>query len=791
MKEKKKISPFSLLIIIALVIALALALSSCLNLTKQISYADFENMIVKKTYGDKTNVIVSDIKIVGSTVFVRLDDSKITIKDFNANNKGDYYFVISTNAGMQKLEDFIKEYNAGTLKRDLNDDGVIDDSEIVPCAKQVEISYDVVQESWLSRILPYASLILIGILGFWIIRTISGAGKGTSAFGKSKARLAVPSKVKFADVAGAKEEKFELQEIVEFLKNPKKFTDLGARIPKGVILVGPPGTGKTMLAKAVAGESNVPFFKISGSDFVEMFVGVGASRVRDLFDQAKKNAPAIIFIDEIDAVGRQRGTGLGGGNDEREQTLNQLLVEMDGFETNEGIIVMAATNRPDVLDPALLRPGRFDRQIYVNMPDVGEREEILLVHAKNKKFTDDVNFKNIARITTGFSGADLENLLNEAAILAARDNRPRITNADLNAASTKVMMGPQKKSKTITEKDRKITAYHEAGHAILHKLLPYCDEVQEVSIVPRGMAGGYTMSRPENDESYASFNKLNNMIASMMGGRIAEEIIFGDITTGASNDIEQATKLARKMVTQFGMSARLGFINLGSSSEVFIGRDYQNTVLYSEDTAKTIDSEMEQILKKNYSEAKQLLLDNIDKLHALADLLLKRETVFQEEVDMLMKGVDNKTIIRKMNLKENKQKKELDKERVYKKEKEEEQIRVLQEKAFNALQQEGIIPKDVKFEDTLKQFEKNSLSVNDVKIEDGVRPIPEMSDEEFAEINAKARERAMAKIEAERKLKQKKEKKSQKLEPENKDDDNNLSNEDKDNKKTEDNQGDK
>ena len=527
------------------------------------------------------------------------------------------------------------------------------------------------------------------------------------SFGKTKARNVQVSKVKFTDVAGAKEEKYELKEVVDFLSNSKKFIELGARIPKGVLLVGPPGTGKTLLAKAVAGESHAPFFQISGSDFVEMFVGVGASRVRDLFDQAKHAAPAIVFIDEIDAVGRQRGAGLGGGNDEREQTLNQLLVEMDGFEATDGVIVIAATNRPDVLDPALLRPGRFDRQIFVNMPDVGEREEILKVHAKNKHFTDDVNFKNIARVTSGFSGADLENLLNEAAILAARDNRPRITMKDLNEASTKVMMGPQKKSKVVTERDRKITAYHESGHAILHKLLPYCDEVQEVSIVPRGMAGGYTMSRPETDDNYATINKLNNMIASYMGGRIAEEIIFNDISTGASNDIEQATKLARKMVTQFGMSERLGFINLGSTSEVFIGRDYQSQNMYSDETAKIIDEEIGKILKTNYDQAKKILLENIDKLHALADLLLKQESVFQEEVDDIMNGKSVKSIITKMKRRENREMKLIQKEKAEKQRIEEERLRELKEKAFNALKKEGIIPSDQKFEDVVKPVQNN------------------------------------------------------------------------------------
>ena len=681
MKEKKK-SPITYIIIGVIILFVLLLIGSNINMTPKIGYNDFVTIVESGTYKEEKDLKVDKVKIVGGTVYVRLANSKITEENFQKRNVGDYYFIISTNAGMESFETFLENHN-------------------------IENLYDFESENLLTLLLPYISVLIVAIIGFMIIRNISRGGAGANNFGKSRAKIGMPSKVRFSDVAGAKEEKYELKEIVDFLKNPKKFTDLGARIPKGVILVGPPGTGKTMLAKAVAGESNVPFFRISGSDFVEMFVGVGASRVRDLFETAKKNAPAIIFIDEIDAVGRQRGTGLGGGNDEREQTLNQLLVEMDGFEATQGIIVMAATNRPDVLDPALLRPGRFDRQIYVNMPDVGEREQILLVHAKNKKFADDVNFKNIARITTGFSGADLENLLNEAAILAARDDRPRITNADLNNASTKVMMGPQKKSRAVTEKDKKITAYHESGHALLHKLLPECDGVQEVSIIPRGMAGGYTMSRPDDDENYASYNKLNSMIATMMGGRIAEEIIFGDISTGASNDIEQATKLARKMVTQFGMSKKLGFINLGSSSEVFIGRDYQSTVLYSEATAKTIDEEMEKILKDNYARAKQLLTDNIDKLHALSNLLLLRETVFEEEVDMVMQGIPNEEIIKIMDERENKQKAEFEKEKRAKKDEEAQKLKQLQDMAFNVLKQEGMIPSNAKKIDLDNSIETN------------------------------------------------------------------------------------
>ncbi len=492
--------------------------------------------------------------------------------------------------------------------------------------------------NWWNIIYPLLYLAFGIFIIVMIFKLIAGSNKGAMSFGKSRAKAYTSSKIKFTDVAGTEEEKEELAEIVEFLKNPQKFTQLGARIPKGVLLVGRPGTGKTLLAKAVAGEANVPFISISGSDFVEMFVGVGASRVRDLFDQAKKNKPCIVFIDEIDAVGRQRGAGLGGGNDEREQTLNQLLVEMDGFENNEGIIVLAATNRSDVLDPALMRPGRFDRQIYVNAPDVKGREAILKVHARNKPIDESVDFATLAKITVGFTGADIENMLNEAAILAARANRPTIIMSDITEGINKVTMGPQKKSRLITEKDRKITAYHESGHAILGKLLKNCDEVQEVSIIPRGHAGGYTMTRPENDNSYYSYNFLMDDIAMTMGGRIAEELIFKDVTSGASADINQATKIARAMVYDYGMSKRLGFISLGSDQQVFIGRDYQSKRDFSEKLASEADDEMRDILEYNYKRAKKLLSDNVNLLHEMSNLLLEKETINKEEIDMLIAG---------------------------------------------------------------------------------------------------------------------------------------------------------
>ena len=455
---------------------------------------------------------------------------------------------------------------------------------------------------------------------------------------KTNARVNHNLKVRFSDVAGAEEEKAELAEVVDFLKSPKKFSELGARIPKGVLLVGPPGTGKTLFAKAVAGEAGVPFFSISGSDFVEMFVGVGASRVRDLFDVAKKSMPCIVFIDEIDAVGRPRGTGMGGGHDEREQTLNQLLVQMDGFETNDGIIVMAATNRADILDPALLRPGRFDRQIYVNTPDVRGREAILKVHARNKPLANDVNFKTVARMTSGFSGADLENLLNEAAILAARQNRKCITNKDLYEGINKVLMGPQKKSRLVTETDKRITAYHESGHAILAKLLPHCDPVHEVSIIPRGQAAGYTMTRPDNDDNHLTKAKLLDDIVMTLGGRVAEELIIKDISAGASGDIQAVTKRARLMVTEWGMSEKVGPISYGSDKEVFIGRDMASHVSYSEETAAIIDEEIRLIIDGGLQKARELLSKNKKLLDNMARLLVERETIFTEEVDMLMEG---------------------------------------------------------------------------------------------------------------------------------------------------------
>jgi len=501
----------------------------------------------------------------------------------------------------------------------------------------ISISYDNPSKGSLftSVFLPIILYAVFFFVILFFIRKSAGANSQALNFGKTKANQVRDIKVRFSDVAGAEEEKQELQEIVDFLKYPKKYVEIGARIPHGVLLVGPPGTGKTLFAKAVAGEANVPFFSISGSDFVEMFVGVGASRVRDLFEQAKKNMPCIIFIDEIDAVGRQRGAGLGGGNDEREQTLNQLLVQMDGFESTSSIIVMAATNRADILDPALMRPGRFDRQIYVNVPDVKGREEIFKVHSRNKPLASDINFKSLARLTSGFTGADIENILNEAAILAARESEKLITMKDISEAINKVMAGPAKKSRVVTEQDKRITAYHESGHAIVAKLMKHCDAVHEVSIIPRGMAAGYTITLPETDDNHMTKGKLMDNIAMLLAGRAAEELVIQDISTGASNDIQRASNLARKMVTEWGMSAEIGNMYLGASEEVFLGRDYQTQLNYSDDVAAKIDVEIKKILDQQYKVALDILKTNRPIMDAMVKELYEKETIYEDEINAL------------------------------------------------------------------------------------------------------------------------------------------------------------
>ena len=544
-------------------------------------------------------------------------EGNYTAKIQKRGDKGYGYFV--NTQGRVAFSDIIKDYSeAGKL------DGVV--------VRYDDPSSGSLVSSILVPLILYAALFGIFMV---VLRKSAGAQGQALNFGKTKANQVRDIKVRFNDVAGAEEEKQELQEIVDFLKHPKKYTDIGARIPRGVLLVGPPGTGKTLFAKAVAGEANVPFFSISGSDFVGMFVGVGASRVRDLFEQAQKNMPCIIFIDEIDAVGRQRGAGLGGGNDEREQTLNQLLVQMDGFEASSSIIVMAATNRADILDPALMRPGRFDRQIYVNVPDVKGREEIFKVHSRNKPLASDINFKSLARLTPGFTGADIENILNESAILAARADRKIITMKDISEAVNKVMAGPAKKSRLITESDKRITAYHESGHAIVAKLMKHCDDVHEVSIIPRGMAAGYTITLPENDDNHMTKGKLLDDIAMMLGGRAAEEIVIQDISTGASNDIQRATQLARKMVTEWGMSDSIGNMYLGSSEEVFLGRDYQSHLNYSEEVAAKIDEEVKTIIDTQYQVALNILKSNRPIMDAMVKALYEKETIYEDEINAL------------------------------------------------------------------------------------------------------------------------------------------------------------
>ena len=534
--------------------------------------------------------------------------------------------------------------NSGLFIEDVNED--IWEIKEKNKGTDKDIEYNLIrggETSWITSLLP--TLLMVGatvLLLVILMRKMNGAMSAdkTMGFGKSKARrLDSKKKTTFADVAGADEEKEEMAEIVDFLKAPQKFNELGAKIPKGVLLVGPPGTGKTLLARAVAGEAGVPFFSISGSDFVEMFVGVGASRVRDLFNEAKKESPAIVFIDEIDAVGRQRGAGLGGGHDEREQTLNQLLVEMDGFNANEGVIVMAATNRPDILDKALLRPGRFDRQITVNYPDVKGREEILKVHSRGKPLGPDVNLATIAKSTAGFTGADLENLLNESALLAVRHGKKAITQEEIEEATIKVVMGAEKKSHIIKDKDKMITAYHEAGHAVVSYFLPTQDPVHQISIIKRGMAAGYTMYLPTEEKGHVSKNQMLEQICSLLGGRAAEQLTQDDVCTGASNDIDRATDLARRMVTKFGMSARLGLVSYGNdNNEVFLGRDFSSTPNYSEKTAAVIDEEIESIVMAQYSKALELLQNSMNKLHETAKVLFEKEKITGEEFRAIMEA---------------------------------------------------------------------------------------------------------------------------------------------------------
>lgn len=583
----------------------------------QMSATPGEHTTYSKVISEFDNYNVS-----GYTLDLGSGELQYTLK--SDNTKKYKYSVPNVSLFLQDTQGYRKAYN-----------------EKNPDSQLVEDFYPVSDNSFLLSFLPYLLMVALMIgFTFVIMRQASGGGK-MSQFSKANARTQPSNgpKITFADVAGAEEEKEEMSEIVDFMKNPRKYQELGAKIPRGVLLLGPPGTGKTLLAKAVAGEANVPFFSISGSDFVEMFVGVGASRVRDLFDQAKKHTPSIIFIDEIDAVGRQRGTGLGGGHDEREQTLNQLLVEMDGFTDNQGVIVIAATNRRDILDPALLRPGRFDRQITVGYPDIKGREAILRVHTKNKKLAPDISLATIAKGTAGFTGADLANLVNEAALLAARNNRKAITQPDIEEATIKVVAGPEKKSKVVSEDEKRLTAFHEAGHAVCTFHCKTQDPVHQVSIIPRGMAGGYTMSLPEHDRSFRTKMQMEEEVIVLLGGRVAEKIVLDEISTGASNDIERATDLARSMITRYGFSEKLGPIVYGhDNSEVFLGRDYSQGRNYSENVAAEIDGEIRELIDTSYENAKQILLSHRDQLDKVAHYLMEHEKIDGEDFYKLMNG---------------------------------------------------------------------------------------------------------------------------------------------------------
>ncbi len=603
-------------LIIVSILAICLIIFWAVNSSARGKQTSYDDLVSKIEAGS-----VTKIEFENKYIIAEYSDGKL-------------YWIYNSNGASEIL---LKEFTSGT-------------NPAFDMSKITIVLGSATTFSILNLLYPILLLLFLFILMRMVIKQIGSANNKSMDFVKNRARI-LPSTVKFTDVAGAEEEKAELEEIIEFLKAPDRFTKMGARIPKGVLLVGPPGTGKTLLAKACAGEANVPFFTISGSDFMELFVGVGASRVRDLFETAKKAKPCLIFIDEIDAVGRQRGAGLGGGNDEREQTLNQLLVQMDGFETNEGIIVLAATNRVDILDPALLRPGRFDRRVVINPPDVKGREEILKVHAKNKPIGEDVNLKHIARITSGFTGADIENMLNEAALLAAKAKTSTISMQNMNDAMVKVTIGPQKRSHIQTETDKKITAVHESGHAVIGRSIKNGDPIHEVSIIPRGMAGGYTLSRPENDDRHVLKSKLLDQITMLLGGRTAERLFLSDISTGASNDIERATELARSMVTEWGMSDKVGLVCLGSEGEVFLGRDYTSKSNYSEKQASIIDEEIKKIIDECSKNAEKILTENKSKINTMVELLLEKETIYQDEVDMIMSGKSKKQILETINKK--------------------------------------------------------------------------------------------------------------------------------------------
>jgi len=611
----KKGRGFSFYIILLVIVALILMMFNSVSNPTGMKYSDFRKEL------DAGNV---------KGVLVKTLEADVILTSQSGNYLPDYRYTVSFLSQDSFMELLDSAYEDGKLQ-----------------------NYDVEKKSnppWWLEMLPMFAMVILFVF-FWIffIQQTQGGGNRVMSFGKSRARMASEeskNKVRFSDVAGADEEKAELEEIVDFLKEPRKYVELGARIPKGVLLVGPPGTGKTLLAKAVAGEAGTPFFSISGSDFVEMFVGVGASRVRDLFDQAKKNAPCIIFIDEIDAVGRHRGAGLGGGHDEREQTLNQLLVEMDGFGVNEGVIVLAATNRPDILDPALMRPGRFDRQVVVSYPDIRGREEILKVHSKNKPLGEDVDLKDIAKTTPGFTGADLENLLNEAALLAARKNQKKITMAEIKEANYKVMMGPEKKSRVISDKEKKLTAYHEAGHAIAVRLISTTVKVDRVTIIPSGRAGGFTSYKPDEDRHYTTKAQLLERIMVALGGRAAEEIMLGEISTGAASDLKQANSIARDMVTKYGMSDELSNLVFGDENdEVFLGKSYVHSRNYSEEVSARIDSEVKKIIDDCYNKIKQILIDNKQKLEDISRALLEKERLEADEFEEIFKNGYNPSAV--------------------------------------------------------------------------------------------------------------------------------------------------
>ena len=618
---KKNLStPLIYLVLLVVIIALVSGFDPRGNSAEEVSYNDFIQLVreEKVAYVD-----ITDLQLVGLYV-----DSELSQETFPA--KYDFYTYIPSLEAYREDMTILTEELKGIPRDQVTNADFPVESMANPTPKP---------SIW-EGLLPYVLMIgALAVLYYFMFRS-QGGGNSVMNFGKSRARTQMDpgKKVTFADVAGADEEKEELREVVEFMRSPKRFTEMGARIPKGVLLVGPPGTGKTLLAKAVAGEAGAPFFSISGSDFVEMFVGVGASRVRDLFSTAKKCAPAVVFIDEIDAVGRQRGAGLGGGHDEREQTLNQLLVEMDGFAINEGIIVLAATNRPDILDPALLRPGRFDRQITVNYPDVKGREEILKVHAKGKPLAEDVSLAVLAKRTSGFTGADLENVLNEAAILAARYKKKKITMLELEEAITRTVVGPEKKSRVVTDEDKKVTAYHEAGHAIVALKMPHCDPVHEVSIIPRGAAAGYTMTMPDTDDNHISRGKILDEICMCMGGRVAESIALDDVCTGAIGDLKRASELARRMVIEFGMSDAIGPVFLGGDTEVFIAKDWGHQRNYSEEVAAKVDAEMRRILEEQFDRAKAVLEENREAMDRVVKALLEYERIDGDQFIQIFNG---------------------------------------------------------------------------------------------------------------------------------------------------------